>query len=78
MRPVSNQRAVTVNSHLDLVPLQEKHDLTVCALFCGSALLYSRHEERLKLRYVRTEATLAICSSPLVCLDTNGRMRCFL
>lgn len=29
--------------------IKEQHDLTVCSLFCGRAMLYNGHEERLKL-----------------------------
>lgn len=68
-----------------MVFLQEHYNLTVCGLFYGSAVLYNGHEERLKQRYVHSGprysdvlANSRNLQQLLVCLDANGRMRCFL
>lgn len=60
-----------MNKDISLWPLQEQHDLTVCSLFLGAAVLYNGHQERLKLRYV------VMCSRS-VFVYANGRMSRFL
>lgn len=69
--------------------MQDTYNLSICGLYYGSAALYVGQEERLQQRYVQLGAKTQRVATyrrtntgraqpPAVCLEANGRTRCFL
>ena len=61
--------------------MQNEYDLTISLLLYGNAILYMGQEERLKQRYVQSMQRYNVILHNVasrVCLEANGRMRCFL